>query len=85
MHDQLTTHLLESMHFFLHYNTCPHQAGKFLGRRFAYFGENVIPQDVKSVAMDVMRHRVIITYEAEAEEKTSEDIIEQILQTVEVP
>ena len=45
----------------------------------------VIPQDVKSVAMDVLRHRVIITYEAEAEEKTSEDIIEQILQTVDVP
>jgi MoxR-like ATPase len=44
-----------------------------------------IPQDVKSVAMDVLRHRVIVTYEAEAEEKTSEDIIEQILQTVEVP
>ena len=45
----------------------------------------VIPQDIKSVAMDVLRHRVIITYEAEAEEKTPEDIIEQILQTVEVP
>jgi len=45
----------------------------------------VIPQDVKSVAMDVLRHRVIITYEAEAEEKTSEDIIAQILQTVDVP
>ncbi len=45
----------------------------------------VTPQDVKSVAMDVLRHRVIITYEAEAEEKTSEDIIAQILQTVDVP
>jgi len=45
----------------------------------------VTPQDVKSVAMDVLRHRVIITYEAEAEEKTSEDIIEQILKTVDVP
>lgn len=45
----------------------------------------VTPQDVKSVAMDVMRHRVIPTYEAEAEEKTSEDLIEQILQTVDVP
>ena len=45
----------------------------------------VTPQDVKSVAMDVLRHRVIITYEAEAEEKTSEDIIDQILQTVDVP
>jgi MoxR-like ATPase len=45
----------------------------------------VTPQDVKTVAMDVLRHRVIVTYEAEAEEKTSEDIIEQILQTVNVP
>jgi len=45
----------------------------------------VTPQDVKTVAMDVLRHRVIITYEAEAEEKTSEDLVEQILQTVDVP
>ncbi len=45
----------------------------------------VIPQDVKSVAMNVLRHRVIVTYEAEAEEKTSEDIVQQILQTVDVP
>ncbi|MBW1893825.1 MAG: MoxR family ATPase [Deltaproteobacteria bacterium] len=45
----------------------------------------VTPQDVKSVAMDVLRHRVVITYEAEAEEKTSEDLVEQILQTVDVP
>ncbi len=45
----------------------------------------VIPQDVKSVAEDVLRHRVIITYEAEAEEMTPEDIIERILQTVDVP
>jgi MoxR-like ATPase len=45
----------------------------------------VTPQDVKTIAMDVLRHRVILTYEAEAEEKTSEDIIEQILNTVDVP
>ncbi|GMW01224.1 MAG: ATPase [Candidatus Hydrogenedentota bacterium] len=45
----------------------------------------VTPQDVKSVAMDVLRHRVILTYEAEAEEKSSEDLIKQILDTVEVP
>ncbi|ODS33924.1 MAG: hypothetical protein SCARUB_00897 [Candidatus Scalindua rubra] len=45
----------------------------------------VTPQDVKSIAIDVLRHRVIITYEAEAEEKTSEDIIETILQTIDVP
>ena len=45
----------------------------------------VTPQDVKTIAMNVLRHRVILTYEAEAEEKTSEDIIEMILQTVDVP
>ena len=45
----------------------------------------VTPQDVKSIAMDVLRHRVVVTYEAEAEEKTSEDLIRQILDTVEVP
>jgi MoxR-like ATPase len=45
----------------------------------------VTPQDVKSIGMDVLRHRVIVTYEAEAEEKTSEDLIQQIFDTVEVP
>lgn len=45
----------------------------------------VTPQDVKTIAMDVLRHRVIVTYEAEAEEKTSEDIIDIILKTVDVP
>lgn len=43
------------------------------------------PQDVKSVAMDVLRHRVAITYEAEAEEKTSETIIQKILDELAVP
>ena len=46
---------------------------------------NVFPNDVKQVAMDVLRHRVIVTYEAEAENKTSEDIIRMILDTVPVP
>ena len=45
----------------------------------------VTPQDVKSIAMDILRHRIILTYEAEAEEKTSEDIIKEILQNVDVP
>ncbi len=46
---------------------------------------NVFPNDVKQVAMDVLRHRVIVTYEAEAENITSEDIIRRILDTVPVP
>ncbi|MEK6675207.1 MAG: MoxR family ATPase [Planctomycetota bacterium] len=45
----------------------------------------VTPQDVKSIAMDVMRHRVIVTYEAEAEEMTSEDVVKTILDHVPVP
>ncbi|MBF0338796.1 MAG: AAA family ATPase [Nitrospirae bacterium] len=45
----------------------------------------VTPQDVKSIAMDVLRHRVIVSYEAEAEDKTSEDIIKTILDKMEVP
>ncbi|MCZ6675259.1 MAG: MoxR family ATPase [Verrucomicrobia bacterium] len=45
----------------------------------------VTPQDVKTIAMDVLRHRVIISYEAEAEGKTSEDIVQEILDTLPVP
>lgn len=45
----------------------------------------VVPEDVKSVAKDVLRHRVGITYEAEAENITSEDIIDQILNSVKAP
>ena len=45
----------------------------------------VTPQDVKSVAYDVLRHRVTVTYEAEAEDLASEDLIKRVLDTVEVP
>jgi len=45
----------------------------------------VVPQDVKDIGMDVLRHRVIVTYEAEAEEKSAEDIVQEIFDNVEVP
>jgi MoxR-like ATPase len=45
----------------------------------------VTPQDVKSIGMDVLRHRVAITYEAEAEEKTSEIIVQKIFDELPVP
>ena len=45
----------------------------------------VTPQDVKSIGPDVLRHRVIASYEAEAEDKTSEDIVKRIFEEVEVP
>ena len=45
----------------------------------------VTPQDVKNIGLDVLRHRVIISYEAESEEKTSEEIVKKIFDEIEVP
>ena len=45
----------------------------------------VTPQDVKDVGLDVLRHRLILTYEAEAENVTSEEIINRIVNEIEVP
>jgi MoxR-like ATPase len=45
----------------------------------------VTPQDVKSIGMDVLRHRVAVTYEAEAEEKTSETVVQRIFDALPVP
>ena len=45
----------------------------------------VTPEDVRATALDVMRHRIVVTYEAEAEQVTAVDIVERILDTVEVP
>ncbi len=45
----------------------------------------VIPEDVRNICLDVLRHRIAVTYEAEAEEITSEKIIQKILNAIEVP
>lgn len=45
----------------------------------------VTPQDVKTIGMDILRHRIIVTYEAEAEEMTPEDVIQKIFDHIEVP
>jgi len=45
----------------------------------------VTPEDVKAIGADVLRHRVLLTYEAEAENVTSEDIVKTLFDTVEVP
>jgi MoxR-like ATPase len=57
------------------------------GRAHAYLRGRgyVIPDDVKAVAPDVFRHRIITTYEAEAEEVTADEIVRRILEAVEVP
>ena len=45
----------------------------------------VIPEDVRAICQDVLRHRIAVTYEAEAEEITTETVISEILNKVEVP
>ncbi len=62
------------------YLTLAAKAHAFLRRR-GY----VTPEDVRAVGMDVMRHRVILSYEAEAEDMTTEDVIRKVLNRVEVP
>ncbi len=66
------------------------RAGIFLGKGAravaALAGRGfVTPQDVKDIVCDVLRHRVLLTYEAEAESVTAEDVIGEILSTVPVP
>jgi len=82
-------HNLEALEDMIEYGASPrasiylHRAARahaFLKRR-GY----VTPEDVKAVGMDILRHRVILSYEAEAEELTSEDLIKQIFDTIEVP
>ena len=55
--------------------------GMALLRRRGY----VVPDDVRSIAQDVLRHRIAVSYEAEAEEITSEYIVKEILNRIEVP
>ena len=62
------------------YLTLAAKAHAFLRRR-GY----VTPEDVRSVGMDVMRHRIILSYEAEAEELNTEDVVRKVLNRVEVP
>jgi MoxR-like ATPase len=45
----------------------------------------VTPEDVKAIGMDVLRHRIIVTYEAEAENVTAEDVVRRVLNQIEVP
>jgi MoxR-like ATPase len=56
-------------------------------KAFAYLQGRgfVTPEDVKSVGADVLRHRVLVSYEAEAEDVTSEDVLKSVFEAVEVP
>jgi MoxR-like ATPase len=52
---------------------------------FLHHRAYVTPDDIKAIAMDVMRHRVVVTYEAEAEEVSSEDVVRRIFEYLPVP
>ncbi len=56
-------------------------------RAFAFVKRRgyVIPEDVRAVSLDVLRHRVAVTYEAEAEEVTAEHVVQEVLNKIEVP
>ena len=54
-------------------------------RAFLQHRGYVTPEDVRYVGRDVLRHRVILTYEAEAEELTSEDILQRLFDSIEIP
>ncbi len=58
-----------------------------LSRAYAFMKGRgfVVPQDIKTIGFDVLRHRVILTYEAEAENICTDDVLQQIFDTVEVP
>ena len=58
-----------------------------LSRTYAFMQGRgfVVPQDIKSIGFDVLRHRVILTYEAEAENVSTDDVLQKIFDTVEVP
>jgi len=45
----------------------------------------VTPEDVRAIGLDVLRHRVLLTYEAEAEEMTADDVVNRVLNSIEVP
>jgi MoxR-like ATPase len=80
---------MDDLHGLIQYGASP-RASIYLtlaAKAFAFLQGRgyVTPQDVKSIGPDVLRHRVIVSYEAEAEEKNSDDIIARILSEVEVP
>ena len=54
-------------------------------RAFLQHRGYVTPEDIRYVGRDVLRHRVILTYEAEAEELTSEDILQRLFDSIEIP
>lgn len=80
---------LESLSNLIQYGASP-RASIYLNRAakaYAFMNGRgyVIPHDIKTIGLDVLRHRIILSYEAEAENLTTDDIVKKIFDTVEVP
>lgn len=80
---------IEDMGLYIRYGASP-RASIYLfesARAHAFIQRRgfIIPEDVKAMAYEILRHRIIPSYEAEAEDITSEDIIKEILEQVEIP
>ncbi|MEJ2084348.1 MAG: MoxR family ATPase [Acidobacteriota bacterium] len=80
---------LESIENFIDYGASP-RASIFLAQTakvhaFMAGRAYVTPQDIKTIGPDVLRHRVLLSYEAEAQDLTSDDVIQEIFNTVDVP
>jgi len=83
------THNLKSLTHMIQYGASP-RASIFLNRvakAYAFMQGRgyVVPHDIKTIGLDILRHRIILTYEAEAENVTPEDILKKIFDTIEVP
>ncbi len=82
-------HQLTSLKGMIQFGASP-RASIFLNRAakaYAFLQRRgyVVPHDIKSIGMDVLRHRIMLSYEAEAENVTADDILKKIFDTLEVP
>ncbi|MZH03159.1 MAG: MoxR family ATPase, partial [Nitrospinae bacterium] len=82
-------HQLTSLKGMIQFGASP-RASIFLNRvakAYAFLQRRgyVVPHDIKTIGMDVLRHRIMISYEAEAENVTADDILKKIFDTLEVP
>ena len=82
-------HALDDLEELIAYGASPRASINLLktarARAFLQSRGYVTPEDIKAVGMDVLRHRVIVTYEAEAEEINSEEIVKKVFDQIEVP
>jgi len=83
------THNLNSLESMIQYGASP-RASIFLNRvskAYAFMQGRgyVVPHDIKTIGFDILRHRILLTYEAEAENVTPDDILKKIFDTIEVP